>query len=270
MNVAPTASQSSRMAQGGWRGSASAMESEVTWYVVRPDQQESGPYSAAEMRRMLLRGDIMATSLIRLPKWPTSVPVEVVFPKVEAAFEELPDIEAACAASDTRQRGLDEEEQAGSWGSQGSSHSFAEEGARYVGYIKSFSSRAGYGFISCEETSAMFGRDVFIHKAQLKNHRVNSQVSFEIALNRKGHPQAKDVRSVGALEAQAKGSTAEAPQAHFPGTFQPDFHQASSSADLAVDIQMRIPQPPDSIPMPWRLLGVKVSSSTPNAVSLQL
>jgi len=59
-----------------------------------------------------------------------------------------------------------------------------------TGTVKSFSAAQGYGFISCAETFAKYGRDVFIHKDQLADAVVGDEVSFFVELNSAGHPKA--------------------------------------------------------------------------------
>jgi len=64
---------------------------------------------------------------------------------------------------------------------------------RYVGRIKSFNPRHGFGFIDCPDAYARFGRDVFIHKAQLGDLEVGSEVTFYCESNKDGMPQARDI-----------------------------------------------------------------------------
>lgn len=64
----------------------------------------------------------------------------------------------------------------------------------YVGSLKSFSQHTGYGFIECQETFAIYGRDVYIHKNLVPTPwRINSQVEFAVTQNSRGQPQAADV-----------------------------------------------------------------------------
>merc|ERR1719217_1674733 len=58
------------------------------------------------------------------------------------------------------------------------------------GSVKSFDAGLGYGFISCAESFKKHGRDVFVHKDQLRNFLVGDSVAFGVRLNSNGHPQA--------------------------------------------------------------------------------
>lgn len=64
-----------------------------------------------------------------------------------------------------------------------------------LGSLKSFSSLQGYGFIMCEETQAMYNRDIYFDKNQLpETHQVGQVVMFTVAHNARGQPQARDAR----------------------------------------------------------------------------
>jgi len=67
---------------------------------------------------------------------------------------------------------------------------------RYVGTVKSFSEKHGYGFISCPELVAEHGQDVFVHHQELGGFDVDSQVTFLMKLNQKNQPQAYDLQNV--------------------------------------------------------------------------
>merc|ERR1712060_774564 len=53
----------------------------------------------------------------------------------------------------------------------------------------------GFGFIECPATYAQYGRDVFLHKAQIGEMKVGTMVSFTYEVNKQGMPQAKEVRA---------------------------------------------------------------------------
>jgi cold shock CspA family protein len=40
------------------------------------------------------------------------------------------------------------------------------DGQRYYGVIKSYNERRGFGFVACEETARIFGRDVYLSKEE--------------------------------------------------------------------------------------------------------
>lgn len=65
----------------------------------------------------------------------------------------------------------------------------------FMGTVKSFSEKGGYGFIECEQIKALHGKDVFLHHDQLKGHKVGHTVTFTCFLTGKGAPQAKDLKS---------------------------------------------------------------------------
>jgi len=77
----------------------------------------------------------------------------------------------------------------------------------YSGRVKSYNPKQGYGFIDCPEAHAHYGRDVFIHKAQmgellgrfvgpgtkLDAKTLSMWVRFSVEINKQGMPQARDV-----------------------------------------------------------------------------
>lgn len=70
---------------------------------------------------------------------------------------------------------------------------------RYQGRIKSFNADKGFGFIACDETYAVFNRDVFLHKAHIGDMTVGTEVRFTVATNKQGMPQAKELEPTGTL-----------------------------------------------------------------------
>lgn len=83
----------------------------------------------------------------------------------------------------------------------------------YNGRVKSYNPKQGYGFLECSEAKAHYGRDVFIHKAQmgellgrfvgpgtrLDPAALKMYVRFSVEVNRSGMPQARDVARVDEL-----------------------------------------------------------------------
>ncbi|CAK0878338.1 unnamed protein product [Prorocentrum cordatum] len=69
--------------------------------------------------------------------------------------------------------------------------------AEYVGRLKSISTRRGstsFGFIACEETRALYGRDVYVMLDQLpQGAKVADTLRFTVELSAKGHPRAAAV-----------------------------------------------------------------------------
>jgi len=67
------------------------------------------------------------------------------------------------------------------------------EPGRYAGRIKSFSAEKGFGFIECPQTYVEYHRDVFLHKAQIRDLPVGANVTFSCQVNKDGMPQARGV-----------------------------------------------------------------------------
>merc|ERR1711920_513378 len=66
----------------------------------------------------------------------------------------------------------------------------------YMGTLKSINAKNGYGFISCDETKALYNRDVYIDNDLLKPlAAVGDQLRFTVTLNAKGHPKASTATS---------------------------------------------------------------------------
>jgi len=70
----------------------------------------------------------------------------------------------------------------------------------YRGQVKSISNKNGYGFITCSETKAAYGRDVFVDAALLPDIEVKSKVTFTVELSEKGHPRASKVTKIADAE----------------------------------------------------------------------
>merc|ERR1719453_782553 len=64
---------------------------------------------------------------------------------------------------------------------------------RFQGRVKSYNVQKGFGFIECPEAHQIYGRDVFLHKAQIANFKIGSQVSFAVEMNKSNMPQARDL-----------------------------------------------------------------------------
>jgi len=83
----------------------------------------------------------------------------------------------------------------------------------YVGFLKSFSSRAGYGFLECAQSYADWQVDVFIHKSMVRTPwQLGQPCEFSVTMNNRGQPQAMDVSWLPALPVRkppvAKGGAA--------------------------------------------------------------
>lgn len=64
---------------------------------------------------------------------------------------------------------------------------------QHEGKVKSYNKEKGFGFIECATTFSTFQRDVFLHKQQAEGLEVGDAVSFEVAMNAQGNPQARNV-----------------------------------------------------------------------------
>lgn len=64
----------------------------------------------------------------------------------------------------------------------------------YLGKLKSFNIRTGFGFLECEKTYSIYNNDVYIHKSQVVvPWQVGQPVEFAVTQNNRGQPQAADV-----------------------------------------------------------------------------
>merc|ERR1719223_909750 len=73
---------------------------------------------------------------------------------------------------------------------------------RLSGRVKSFNAKQGFGFIECPQIHAMYGRDVFLHKAQIGDLKVGTELTFGVEPNKQGMPQARDILT---LDGKAPG-----------------------------------------------------------------
>mmetsp|Transcript_48294 Transcript_48294/g.137938 ORF Transcript_48294/g.137938 Transcript_48294/m.137938 type:complete len:324 (-) Transcript_48294:199-1170(-) len=67
---------------------------------------------------------------------------------------------------------------------------------RFQGRIKSFNAKQGFGFIESPEAHALFGRDVFLHKAQIGDLKVGTEVTYCVEMNKQGMPQARELATL--------------------------------------------------------------------------
>jgi len=61
----------------------------------------------------------------------------------------------------------------------------------YVGSVKMFNQEKGWGFIACDETRTLFGKDIFIHKKDLAGHlpTEGESVQFQVVVSETGRPE---------------------------------------------------------------------------------
>lgn len=71
-------------------------------------------------------------------------------------------------------------------------------GQTFQGTIKLFHEDKGWGFIEGEAVRQIFGKDIFIHKRELRDQvpQQGDEVTFTVGMDNNGQPQAKNV-SVG-------------------------------------------------------------------------
>eukprot|EP00971_Amphidinium_carterae_P237756 4720160-Amphidinium_carterae.1 len=71
------------------------------------------------------------------------------------------------------------------------------DSTRYRGKVKTFNAQKGFGFIDCQETHALYARDVFLHQRQAQEAGLKEgmECTFEVDKNAKGQPQARNVQA---------------------------------------------------------------------------
>merc|ERR1712194_298759 len=78
----------------------------------------------------------------------------------------------------------------------------------FIGTIKSFNPKSGFGFIvSADLKAAGHDKDVFLMHQQMEDFEVGAQVQFTAFLNNKGSPQAKDL-----VDPLSEGAPAKMPK----------------------------------------------------------
>lgn len=78
----------------------------------------------------------------------------------------------------------------------------APDAKYYVGSLKSYNERRGFGFVACDETAQCWGRDVYLSKVESQAAvgdvdepiKEGSNVQFAVVLSEEGYPQAAAVR----------------------------------------------------------------------------
>lgn len=86
------------------------------------------------------------------------------------------------------------------------------ENHKFVGIVKSFNPSNGFGFIACEETHRIFGRDVFLHQSQLSDFGLGDAIKFRLDIDPvKGTPRARDLSKAppGTLERIQAGENSQ-------------------------------------------------------------
>mmetsp|Transcript_44351 Transcript_44351/g.77911 ORF Transcript_44351/g.77911 Transcript_44351/m.77911 type:complete len:373 (+) Transcript_44351:126-1244(+) len=65
--------------------------------------------------------------------------------------------------------------------------------SRYMGTIVSYDPAKNYGFINSAAGTAAYGKDTFVSSMEIGNFQVGDSVSFDIAVNKNGQPQARNL-----------------------------------------------------------------------------
>merc|ERR1719494_1467422 len=91
----------------------------------------------------------------------------------------------------------------GGTGQQGGGLVYVQNGARFKGFVRSFSQVNGFGFVGGDEITQTFGKDVFLHFRELQQIMGGIEkpslpsgtwLTFTATMNQKGQPQARDVQ----------------------------------------------------------------------------
>merc|ERR1719215_2463973 len=71
----------------------------------------------------------------------------------------------------------------------------AKAGQVYVGTIKQFTAEKGFGFINCDLTRNLYGKDIFLHNKELGGYTPSQgeDVQFAVAIAADGRPEAVNV-----------------------------------------------------------------------------
>jgi len=77
---------------------------------------------------------------------------------------------------------------------------------RYVGVISAFYPEKKFGFIKSDEVFSQYGVDTFLSQMEIGNFSVESVVSYKVAINAKGQPQARELQDA-SQHVQAGGQT---------------------------------------------------------------
>lgn len=99
----------------------------------------------------------------------------------------------------------------------------------YTGVIKSYNESKGYGFIACEETERLYGRDVFLNKEEVTKHAVavGENLVFKVILNQKGMPQAEVVAKADALKGSGESKLEQCGEGPHVGIIK-SFNEANA------------------------------------------
>jgi len=126
-----------------------------------------------------------------------------------------------------------------------------------VGKVKSFNINNNYGFLDCQELKDKYGMDVYCPGEYLTKLQTGNMVIFDVAVNKKGQPQAVDVRLLeGAPQSDEPAAKAAklswpTPQSLMGGIEQPPLSLLGMQA--ALPGMMAMPGMPALPPIPQDL-----------------
>jgi len=205
------------------------------WFYLDSTGQEFGPFTGETMREWFTQGffPIGEELLVRLPQWKSHVPLRMVYPEVSEAFLGPPktgqrqprlvdDVPPQMAPPypgymmmppsvpyggpamgygfpGMRPGGFPSMPTGPGYGVPVLPQGPGAATGRYQGRIKSFNAKQGFGFIESPEAHAIFGRDVFLHKAQIGDLKVGTEVTYSVEMNKQGMPQARELATLDGL-----------------------------------------------------------------------
>merc|ERR1712066_1185797 len=68
---------------------------------------------------------------------------------------------------------------------------------RQVGVISCFYPEKKFGFVQCDAVFQQYGVDTFLSDKEIGEFQIGSEISFEMAVNAKGQPQARNLGPAG-------------------------------------------------------------------------
>merc|ERR1712194_366826 len=89
---------------------------------------------------------------------------------------------------------------------QGGMQAGAVNKTRHWGSIKNWNEEKGWGFISCQDTMNIYGKDIFLHKKELFGQQplAGTPVQFGVDMGPDGRPIASNVSLNGGYQAAGK------------------------------------------------------------------
>ena len=72
----------------------------------------------------------------------------------------------------------------------------AKDEERWIGMVKAFSYNLGFGFIDVDPCYRRYNGEVFVSSKQIDNFEEGDEVSFNVRLKTRGHPEASDLQGL--------------------------------------------------------------------------